>query len=392
MYFETNLTVTIGGWQVLTVVSVKTSKDGQKIGGYCDLVVPINCNIRYQNPVQNSVGNTQGQLQSGYLTVIANDAFTQGMSVEITANYISEGQPMPSVKIFSGFIYDFVWGHPLTIKCMDYVYFYNIGIFGNNRLNIKSKKGIIKSTGQGVSYSSIKLTTLLNQLIDFVNHSIVNSTTTLENPNNSRSLPSTSAPPTPVALYPMEQLDLDLVNLTFISMSPAAILEWFKKNLGLNISIIDNYLYVNLASNTLNTIYLNTGVNVIQSKLMKELTTFQRIRLKCWFINENGTRGSIEVGDESGIQEENFFYKVPQNAEVYQKLANAALQKALTHKFNGEVETLLYPYCDLYWNVNYYDLAYPERSDIYVVIGVYNEISTSGFHRRLKLGYLTSIN
>lgn len=358
MYYKANLSVNINGLPLTTVVAVKTSNDSQNIGSDCDIVVPLNSYIQYSNPDDLTT----------YLTSIRSDTFPQGTPVTITASY----DGLPDIQVFSGFIYDFVLGTPMTIKCMDYIYFFNLGVFGDQRVQTTNKAHTkVTNSGIGVNYKSVKFQDVLQQLIDFVNITISSSTSGAQ----------------PVSLI-LPIFDMQLVNLTFVSMSPAAILEWFKKELGLNISLFGNKLFVNLASTTTGSVKLNTGINVIESKLQKALTTFQRIRMKCWFIREDGTRDSVEVGDQNGNQEEHFFYKVTRNGDNYETMANAALLKAKQHHYNGEIELLLYPDCDLFWRVDYTDLRYPEKNGIYVIIGVYFFLNEKGFHRRLKLAIL----
>jgi len=199
-----------------------------------------------------------------------------------------------------------------------------------------------------------------------------------------------------------------LVNLTFISMSPAAILEWLKKELGFNMSFFGNQLYVNLASQTNGQINITTDRNCIGSKLQTTFqgsitidnrttstmyqSAFQKIRLRCWFINNNGTRFFFDIGDSNGVQQEHFFYKVQPNGNLYETLANAALLKAQQHHYRGELELLLYPDCDLFFEVNYTDKRYPERNAVYVILGRYIEIGERGFHQKLKLAWLGSIS
>lgn len=376
MYFDAQLSVTINGNPLKTIVSVKISNDAQKVGSSCDIVVPLNSYIEYEDP------NT---LQT-YLTAIRTDTFSSGDTIEITASYI--GYPIQNV--FKGYIFDFSLGSPLTIKCLDYVYFFNLGVFGEDRVSLTNKAGTkVKKTGTGIHYSSIQFKDLLQQLIDYANETIAEL-------NTGNAL--TDNPP---CVLMLPSFDMTLVNLTFISMSPASILEWFKKELGFNITFYSNQLYVNLASNTTGQITLNTGRNVIESKLQTTLriknsskvanSAFEKIRLKAWFINENGTRSSFEVGDPNGIQIENFFYKVKNTPGLYEKMANAALLKATQHHFHGELEILLYPLIDLFYVVDYTDLRYPSKNGVYVITAITTEFGEKGFHRRLKVAWLAEL-
>ena len=375
MYFDAQLSVLINGNPVTTVVSVKVSNDAQKVGSNCDVVLPLNSYIQYSDP------NT---LQT-YLTAIRTDTFSSGDTIEITASY----KGYPTLTAFKGFIYDAALGMPVTVKCLDYVYFFNLGIFGEDRVSLKNKSGTkIKKSGTGIHYDSVQFKDILQQLIDFVNETIDD-----QNTGN----PLTDAAHCSLML---PTFDMELQNLTFINMSPASILEWFKKQLGFNITFIGSQLYVNLASNTTGQIKLDTGINVIESKLQttiklrtgkKANSAFEKIKLTCWFIRSDSTRDSLQVGDQNGVQEECFFYNVKRDATNYETLANAALLKHQQHRYHGEIETLFYPDCDLFYTVNYQDRRYPEKNGVYFIIAITTELSEKGFHRRLKLAWLADL-
>ena len=174
-------------------------------------------------------------------------------------------------------------------------------------------------------------------------------------------------------------------------MSPAAILEWLKKELGINISLSGTRLYVNVASNTLETVYYKTDRNVIGCDLQKPDATYQKHKVKAWFIRENGTKDSFEVGDENGQLHEVFFYRVQRNQAVYQNMAAEALKKVRQQRYNGSIDTLLYPDCKLFQQANYIDIRYPARSGNYVITGIDTTIDDSGYHRKLKLSFLSEI-
>jgi hypothetical protein len=72
-------------------------------------------------------------------------------------------------------------------------------------------------------------------------------------------------------------------------------------------------------------------------------------------------------------------------------MANEALIKYKQMKYSGTVETLLYPFCDLFWQVTYMDKRYPERNANYVVTGRDFTFDGSGYHYRLKLAFLSDI-
>ena len=174
MYFKGSIAVFIKGINMTNIVSVKVSNDAQKIGSLCDIVLPLNAYIAYSN--QDN--------KTEYLDAILTNFFKSGDQVSISAQY----DGMPPVSVFEGFISDFVEGMPLTIKCMDYFYWFNLGIFGNQRVFAKKgKKSKITSSGQGVNYSSIGIQSLLNQLVTFVNATISD-----WNKNNGTSVPQVS--------------------------------------------------------------------------------------------------------------------------------------------------------------------------------------------------------
>jgi len=360
VYFNANLQVTINGFPLTTVVSVKINNDSAKVGSYAEIVVPLNSYIAYSNP--NNL--------TTYLTAIRTDLFPQGSRLTVIASY--EGYDNQTV--FDGFVYDFILGQPLTIKAADYIYLLNLNVFGSQNVKVTNKSGTkIKDSGKGVNYPSVTLVTLLQQLIAFTN-SVIQS-----------ELP-TNTPPLLELTLPVPGITFQ--NLTFVSMSPAAILEYLKKNLYFNITLFNNKLYVNLASNTLASVPLATITNVIKSSLQKNTTVFERIRMKAWFINTNGTRSYFEVGDINGQQKECFFYAVKNVGDQYATLANQALLQAQQRHYRGELTTLLYPFVDLYYKIPYSDARYPEKNGNYVVIGVEITLNESGFHRKLKLAYL----
>ena len=362
MYYETQLSVIVNNQTISTIVKIDFKNYATQVGASCDITVPLNSYIEYSDPNTKLV----------YLTAIRSDMFPQGSVVEVKASYIENGTQLPTREVFSGFVYDFIVGMPLTIKCLDYIYWFNLGIFGDNQVSTTNKAGTkIKNSGTGVNYKSISFQALLQNLINFVNVNIANSGTNA----------------LPVSLI-LPIFDMPLVNITFINMSPAAILEWFKKELGINITFIKNQLYVNVASNTIGSINLSTKVNVLKSDLQTNLAAFQQIRMKCWFVQPNGTRSWVEVGSTTGIQEQHFFYKVANVGNTYNRLANEALLKAQQHHYKGELELLLYPICDLFYIVNYLDARYPEKNGQYYIIGINIVLSEKGFRQHIKVAWL----
>ncbi len=327
MDLKCNALVTINGKSLDTVVSVKTTNDSAHIGAYCDIVVPLKARFKYQGNKNN---------QDDYTTAVTINEFKSGDTVEVVANY--EG--MPKLTIFKGFVYDFIEGTPTTIKCMDWIYKLN-----QTSLNIFEK--------------SISIKSLLNKVLAG----------------------------TGVTLLPT--IEMNFEDITFARMSPAAILEWLKSTLGLNISLQNDKLYCNIASHTVGTIKLKTDRNVITSGLQRPEAAFQRFKVLVKFADINGTQKEVEVGDKDGTLMNYFYYNVlPRTEANYTKLANNALLKAKQKRYSGNIEMYLYPECDIFWRVEYEDVRYPNRNGVYVVTQRGVVLDKTGFHQNLKLAFL----
>jgi hypothetical protein len=359
MFFNCKISVVIGDKELKTVVSVNTKDESEHIGSECEIVVPLNCRIQYINGKRD------------FLTEYAKNLFKVGDPVIIKASYDGFEQ----VEIFNGFIFDFIEGTPITIKCLDYLYFLNKGIFGNQRILLKkNKKSTTTTPSIGSSFKSITLQSLCQKLIDFTNATIDHETTNT----------------TPLSLV-LPMPDVNLVNITFAMMSPAAVLDWLKKEMGFNISLQGSKLYVNVASNTLATAYYRTDRNVLASDLQRPDAVYKSFKVKAWFVREDGTKDSFEIGDANGTMREVFFYKVKRDLTLYQKLANEALTKVKQQRYSGTIETLLYPAVKLYDQAHYVDIRYPDRSGNYVVTGQEISIDENGYHRKLTLSFLSVI-
>jgi len=397
------------------IVSVETHNDSNHIGAYCDIVMPQNIRLEYLNN-KNDAPTYADQnpavdlthANDGYITAQSRYFFNTGDHIIVKAKYDGYEKSPGSdsdgyLTIFDGFLYDFYESTPLKIKCLDYIYWFNIGIYGDKIVtavkNKKARKPKILS-GKGASYAKIQFKDLMQDIVDTVNYNIE-----IWNEENDTNYPL-------VTLFP-DIFDMTLIDIHFISMSPAAILEWFKKELGMAITLIGNQLYVNIASFTNGTVILQTDTNVIASSLqttnLQHLKSkkkskgsnsiFLRLKLKAYFIKENGTKDSFEIGDENGQLRECFFYKVApgkmvpyagkQVPENYKKLAEEALNKYHQDRYTGTVETLLYPFCNLFWKVRYFDIRYPERNANYVVTMIQYSLGENGFHKKLKLAFLS---
>jgi hypothetical protein len=396
------------------MVSIETHNDSNHIGAYCDIVLPANVRLEYKNnPDQSATAQTPdpqidySKANKGYITAPTKYLFGTGDHIIIKAKYegyetSKDSDPDGYLPVFDGFIYDFYESTPIKIKCLDYIYWFNIGIYGDKITtvikNLKPGKKPPKKpkfiTGQGVSFASTNFKTIILDLIDTVNYNIA-----IWNDENGTDYPNVEL------IEPM--FDMPLVNIHFITMSPAAVLDWFKKEIGLAITLMGNKLYVNIGSNTTKTVTLQTDINVITANLQttnlknfkrktKKGSIFLRLKLKCWFIRNNGTKDSFEIGDENGQLREVWFYNIKPSAKKgidgtpdnYRQLAEEALTKFKFDRYTGEVETPLYPFADLFWKVQYFDIRYPERNGSYCVTLVRTILNESGFHRHLKLAYL----
>lgn len=360
MHFNAHTTVTIADKKLSNVVSIHAINDGHQLGATCELVVPLNSRIQYQDGTHD------------FLTAQSMVLFKVGDPINIQSSY----DGYPPVTVFDGFIDDFIEGTPMTIKCSDYIYFFHLGIFGTSRVLIKTnKRKKLTTTSVGTSYRSITFKNLLQNIVDFVNDTIDSKTTDTAHVELVLPIP-----------------DFTLVNVTFAMMSPAAILEWLKKELGFNISLSGNKLYANIASNTTDAVIYRTDRNVLKSDLQKPAAVFQTYKIKAWFVRTDGTKDSYEIGDSNGQLREVYFYRVQRDQALYQKLATEALNKVKQMKYSGTLTTLLYPDVKLFMKASYTDLRYPDKNGNYVVTSIETIINDSGYRRIPKLAYLSDLN
>jgi hypothetical protein len=325
MYLNASVTVTIANKILQTVGAVSIENDAKSIGSDCDIIVPLNCRIQYTDGTHD------------YLTDIAKNLFSTGDPVTVQAQY--EGYPL--LTLFQGYVVDFIEGTPIKIKCQDQIF-------------------LLDQTTVTVGYKSITLQNLINTILAGTGITL---------------------------MQPILQLNLQ--NISFKLMSPAAILEWIKKELGLNMVLANKQLYVQVASNTLNEQFYSTDRNVIKSDLQKPSAVFLKLKVKAWFIRENGTKDSVEVGDSDGQLREVYFYKIPMDLALYNQMANEALTKYKQYRYNGTIETFLYPDIQLYDKANYNDIRYPDKNGNYVCVGIHIDMDGNGYHRKLKLSYLS---
>ena len=393
MYLNCEILVSINGQIIDSISAVDMHNDGNHIGSSCEITMPLNARIEYSG---------------GYIIQPAKVLFNTGDAITVKAKYEgyeSFGEPDGWLTIFEGFVYDFYETTPLKIKCLDYIYWFNIGIYGANYVWTKKSKGVKAKGGVGKSFTKIEFADLLQDLIDWTNENILNYWAENGDPNYD---------PVFITLIRPE-FSFELVNISFANMSPAAVLEWLKRELGFNISLIGSQLYANIASFTRNEINLQSDINVIECNLQSTNLTkkrtrksrgansvFTRIKLKCYFEKEDGTKDSFEVGDSNGQLREVFFYKVDkgnltlidgqQVYDNYYKYAQEALNKCYQTMYKGTLEQYLYPIVNVFDKVNYTDLRYPDRDGSYVVTALDVKLDDRGFHRHLKLAPLTNFN
>jgi hypothetical protein len=420
MYVNAHIKVFINGTQVYSIVEVEAENDSHNVGATCDIVMPLNARIEFNG--QNTTGVDTKNINKGYLTEVTRYSFNTGDHIKIYAKYEGyESDPnaesVPGLDendkyllIFEGFLYEFHLGTPIKIKCLDYIYWFNLGYFGDVKIDLiahsKSGKFLPKKSrsGIGVQYKgNVQFKKIMQDLLQWVNANI----TQWNDDNGTNFLPVTLNEKT---------FDTPLVDITFLSMSPASVLEYFKREIGLCITLMGSELYVNVASNTTKEVKLDTGINVIKSDIqtnnLKNANTahaigansiFLKIKLVAYFILDNGKKASITIGDENGEVVNNFFYNVkPDTATTMRAgvavpnnmltLANEALIKAVQGRFKGQVETLLYPNYDLFWKVIYKDRRYKEKNGNYVVTSLKIKISEHGYHRTAKLAWLDDQN
>ena len=310
-----------------TVISVKVKNESKNIGSDCELDVPLNCRISYDGAPSTFL-NTQPQ-----------NAFAVGDHIQIYAGYSG----MPWITVFDGFIWDFVEGNPVKIKCLDYLYFLQQGT--KNYVN-----------------ANISIQNLVQAIL----------------------------PPQVTLLLPTIQFNL--VDISFIQMSPYAILRYLKEKIGLNISLMGNKLYMNIASNTTTTVYFRTDRNIIKSNLQRPVSVYRTFKIVAHFERENGTEDKIEIGDPNGMLRECWFYKVQQDLTLYNNLAKGFLYQCQQERYSGIVETWLYPNVQLFQIADYTDVRYPSRSGQYVITQNDITLDKTGFHRKLKFSSLTQTN
>jgi hypothetical protein len=83
-----------------------------------------------------------------------------------------------------------------------------------------------------------------------------------------------------------------------------------------------------------------------------------------------------------------YFNNMKYDEKLFKELAKESVIKHYQDKFNGSVETFLYPNYDILWRINYVDVSFPERNGVYVCTGIEISLNDTGFHRKARLAYL----
>jgi hypothetical protein len=309
-----------------TVVSIEATNDWSHIGANCDIVVPLT--VRIVN---------QGQ----YLIDNVRNLFKSGDRVLIKSWYSEYLEKAGAQIIFDGFIYDFLEGNPLTIRCVDYVYNLKKGVVNLN-FEKENSDNVIKAILEGTGITPYE-----------------------------------------------ENVTIDKITASFNNMSPAACLEWLKNESKLTITLIGKKLYMNIAMNTLKTVKLKTDVNVIRCDMQKPDGAFQKFKVNAWIKKEDGTKEMVEIGDADGRLRESKLFFIDSESTSKDLLINNTLENHKFAHYTGKITTLLYPESDLFWAVDFEDVRYPERSAIYTIKSNVVTLTKDGFRRELTVAYLT---
>ena len=374
MHFIGHTTVYINNTQVYDICEVDYEHECSNIGATLNIKLPLL--VRIQNT--NTKFSTLSQVK-------VTEAFKVGDNVKVICSYEGYNE----VNVFTGFIRDFGQGQPMTIKCMDYQYFWHFGIFGEKnrtlvKKNVKSKRAF---TAWGMHYPKITLLNLLQNLVDYVNDTI----------------DSVSPDANNIELINEVVPDFNMFNITFANMSPSGVLQYLKQNLGLCITMIDNRLYCNVA-NTFNSTYtlktgnpsdfIGDGGNILSCGIQKSYAAFSRYRVVVNYLLDDGRKQQLKFGDDSGETHEFFYYNMKYDATKFEQIGLDCLNKCKQNVFTGDFKLLLYPFVNVYDRVLYKrDFHFPERQASYVVTGKKFIVSpTAGFKQTLKVSFLSNFN
>jgi hypothetical protein len=395
MYYNCRLKVTINGKDIYGITELETSNDSNNLGASCDITMPLNYRLVHRNIDDTGKNN---------LTQPKYAAFNVGDYIVVKAKYdgLEDKKYCYSddgyVNVFEGFIYDFTLGTPFKIKCLDYVYWFRLGSYGQApekgwpQYRTYRKKKVYDRTvfAKGVSYPKVKFKELINDMVKWVNSA---KNEYLETTKAEFDVPD-------IEVY-QENVEIELENVKHIDKSPAAILAEYKKNFGFFITFIGNKLYVNQTHFTDKIVRLKTDVNVLQSSLQSNNlanrhredsigaeSVFNKISVKVNYVDKDGKKQWLTEGDLDGEKRELNFYTVVGNEAYYRKLALEAIKIWKLEKYSGEIEVPLYPYLDILWKAEYIDKMYDEKSGGFVCTRINYKFGEDGFHKKLRLAWL----
>lgn len=362
MYLNFKLSVTIGSIttagivdgipilidetkKVLTISEINIKNDHSQLGSDCEIIFPLT--VKVEN---------KGQ----YLIDTPRNLFKSGDRIQIKCKYVGY---TAELLVFDGFVYDFVEGSPLKMRCMDFAYLLRGGLVGKKLNKIDP---ITKEPEIGLTYVSGTITQVLNDILG--NTGI----TLMEN-----------------------HLDFAIQNLSFINVSPYYCLEWIKKEMGITCTIIGQKLYFNLASNTQTNVRLQTNINVLTSGMQKPDGAFQKFKVQVNYKDVTGLKKAEEVGLENGETHTVNLYaidkKTPKGQQDFNKLKDNSLENIKLGNYSGKITTYLYPNIELFDKIFYIDKRFPDRNGAYICRGYSIKIGKDGVHRELDLAFLREL-
>lgn len=321
------LEVIIGGKLLKTVNEIIIENDVKNLGASCSIYIPINCKYKVENQI---------------LTDIPQNAFKKDDKVTVTAWY----ENFDKITVFEGFIRDFIIGDVTKknetkskIFCLDYLY-------------VLQKKPVNKSW-QNVH---------LKEVLDFI---VKDTEITIKKP----------------------YIDLTFDNLQLPNMTAAGSLEFIKKMTKLTISLFGKELYINIAKNTLNQIELDTSKNILECDLQKNEGSYTKYKVQAWKKEANGTKKAIEVGEKEGEIVTVDLQCI--NSKNHQKIVDNSLTEMQLGNYQGTITTPLYPNANLLDKIKLTNVRYPDQNGTYIVRSIDIELNEKGFHRKLKVAYIT---
>jgi hypothetical protein len=349
MYFNCKLEVIIGGKLLETVNEVEVTNDVDHIGATCEISVPLVCRI--QNEGQYLIDQPRNLFKTAKVGT-KGSAGNLGDAVQIYAWY-EEYNSLGKQLIFDGFLYDFMEGNPIKMRCVDYI--------------AKLQQGEVNLTFPGK--------TKFKKVIDGI---LAGTDITVMSP----------------------YVDMDVENMSFPNMSRAACLQLIKQQLPfLLITLFGSKLYINTAKASLKDIYLQSDINVIGANLQKPDAAFGRFKVQMTFKKPDGTKEVYEVedSDPQGELREVKCMDVPiykgqtKDAALLRKMGKQAMENLQMGHYKGKFVTLLYPEIDLFDVIHFTDVRYKERSAKYLVRAIKTTLGKDGFHRESTVAYLDTL-